>query len=124
MSALRDARAPLALALSLAFAGCLDFLRGEGEESLTIRNADVQPVEIILTITHEASGLRVFGEDVVLQQGDAREYPLVMRPGDHLVSLTTSTRLSERFGIAVPDRGDAHFELVVRRGSASLTQLS
>lgn len=100
----------------------MGFLEGEGEEALTIRNADIQPVEVILTITHEESGIRVFGEDVVLEQGGAREYALALRPGEHQVALTTSTRLSEIFGMRVPERGDSSFELVVRRGSATFTQ--
>lgn len=112
------------VAASAALAGCLDFLEGEGSESLVIRNNDIQPVNVILRIVHEESGLAVFNQEVVLNVGEADEFVVPMRPGIHRVFLTTTNGLSEIFPIEVPAKGDSRFELTVFRGRATLTQRS
>lgn len=110
------------MGIVVLLAGCLDQLRPEGEESITIRNLEPQTVEVIVRIQTQEGGFVVFFEDVVLETGAARQYVAAMRPGGHVVYVTTSTRIDEVFPIEVPTRGDAHFELTLARGSASLKQ--
>lgn len=118
------ARLAAALPLALLLAGCLDQFRPEGEESLTIRNLDQQPVEVIFRIqTAEGGGaFTVFAQDIVLEVGEAREYVLALSAGGYRAFLTTSTRIDEVFPLEVPPRGDSHYELRIVRGAATLSR--
>lgn len=111
------------LALALMLPGCA-LLEGEGSESLTLRNEDVQPLEAIIQIVQEVGEIVIFHESVVLQPRDARGFDLAMRPGDHRVLVTTSTRLQEFLEITIPDTGDTAIDVEFRRGTARITTTS
>lgn len=108
----------LALALALALSGCTE---GEGEERLVVRNADSQPLSVILVITQDVGGIRIFGEEIVLNAGQEQERPLSAKPGVHTVHLTTSTRLSETLRVNMPETGDSTLRIEIQRGKASIT---
>ena len=112
---------PLLLLAIAAFSGCAELLQGEGEETLVVRNADAQPVEVLLVIDQAEGGVRVFGRDMFLERGEEREYPVSMRPGEYVARVTTSTRLQETLPLEIPARGDTRLTFQVDRGSAALT---
>lgn len=109
----------LVLALVL-LPGCT-LLEGEGAEKLVVRNADGRALSIVIAIDQVEGGVRVFGEEVFLDVGQAREYALAMRPGLHEAQLTTSTGASETVPFDIPERGDSTIEVVAVRGGATLS---
>lgn len=113
-------RAALLLAAALLTPGCA-FLAGEGEEALVVHNADRQPLSIILVITQVVGGIRLFGEEIALDAGQTREYVLVMKPGQHVFDVTTSTSVQERLLVELPERGDTTITLDVHRGGATVS---
>lgn len=116
-------RVALGLVLAVALGGCSS-LRSEGEESLVVRNSTGEPLTVVLSITQQAGDIMVFGESMGLGVGEAREFALALRTGAHTVALTTSNRLQEALALEVPDHGDTHIEIVVRRGGATMTTTS
>lgn len=115
--------AALGLALALALAGCT-FLRPEGEESLTARNLDVQPLSAVVRIEQIEGGFVLFDEAMMLGVGAQQAFALALRPGPHAVSVTTSTGIVEAVGIEIPERGDTAIDVAFRRGGATVTTTS
>lgn len=113
----------LGLSLGLSLAGCT-FLRSEGEESLVVRNLDSRPLSVVVSIEQREGNLRVFGESVALAPGAERGFVLAMRPGEHTVSVTTSTSIVDSVAILIPETGDTGIEILIRRTSATITTTS
>lgn len=116
-------RLALALAVALALGGCTLF-RGEGDESLSVHNRDVQPVNVIVQISQRDGNVPVLGESIRLNSGQTIAYALDMKPGEHSVVVTTSTSIQELLIVEIPKTGDTAIEITVRRGSATITTTS
>lgn len=114
---------PIALALAFAFPGCA-LLAGEGEETISVVNRDVQPVQVIVSVTQREGAFTIFGESIRLGPGDSQDYPLPARPGEHTVGVTTSTGIQEYVVVEIPEKGDTLIEVVLRRGMATVTATS
>lgn len=109
----------LVLALVL-LPGCT-LLEGEGAEKLVVRNADGRALSIVIAIDQVEGGVRVFGEEVFLDVGEVREYPLALRPGKHFAEITTSTGAAETIPIDIPARGESTIEVLAVRGGATIS---
>ncbi|HVM45814.1 MAG TPA: hypothetical protein VM582_07750 [Candidatus Thermoplasmatota archaeon] len=120
---MRSGGVAAALVLALLLPGCA-FLRAEGDEALVLRNLDIQPLTAVVRITQETGDVPIFGENVFMERGQTREYALAMRPGPHMVAVTTSTSIQEFIEVNIPERGDTTIEIEFRRGSATVKTTS
>lgn len=110
----------LVLLLLALLPGCAS-LAGEGDETLVVRNGDSRAVSIVIVIDQADGGVRVFGEEVFLDVGEVREYPLALRPGKHFAEITTSTGAAETIPIDIPARGESTIEVLAVRGGATIS---
>jgi len=111
------------LLAALLLSGCAALDR-EGEESLVVVNADGQPIQAVIVIAVRDGGERVFSESLVLRPSESQEYALAMRPGEHTVSVTTSTSIQESVVVRVPQKGDTAIEIRFFRGGANIKTTS
>lgn len=109
-----------ALAAALLLPGCAMFEKGEGTELITLRNMDDRAVSVILRITHSESGLLIHSGETVVERGATHELHLLMRPGVHVLEITTTNGISEIIPLDVPETGDTHWYLDLHRGRAAL----
>lgn len=119
MSHRTGALAALVLVASVVLAGCAT--RGEGEETVTLTNAAGEPLRVVLVLTQEEGGIRVFSQDVLLDVGQTQTYELAMKPGPHTAQITTSTSIAETLDLDLPKTGDTEIRVVIQRGKASVS---
>lgn len=112
---------PVLLIVVALSAGCLDFTRGEGEESLLIRNAKAEPVRAILRIEDLYSGVPVFSQDLTLAPQAQNEFALAIRPGTYLIQIDTTSSVNERLTFDIPEHGDTLVELAFTAEGARLS---
>lgn len=116
-------RLALALTLALALGGCTLF-RADGQESLSVHNRDVQPVNVVVQISQRDGNVPVLGENIYLNVGQTIAYALEMQPGEHSVVVTTSTSIQEFLIVEIPKKADTTIDITLRRGSATITTTS
>lgn len=112
----------LVLAVS-ALASCLG-LAAEGEETLRAVNRSGDALRAVVQIEQEEGGVPVFGEDILLAPGEARDYVVPMRAGAHVASITASNSIQDRIAFEIPGAGDSVVELVFTRTGVTLTTTS